>query len=138
MSMNRFNSLAAGLAVGMVVVATPATATVEVQAAAKPDAEWKSFPTRTLEDLPAAVRTNLDSQLFRYDGLIAGKAKATGFFHTEKIRGRWWLIDPDGCLFIHKGVASVNTTASPGATAAFDAKFGSQTNWAAQTKRPRR
>ena len=133
MSMNRFNSLAAGLAVGMVVVATPATATVEVQAAAKPDAEWKSFPTRTLEDLPAAVRTNLDSQLSRYDGLIAGKAKATGFFHTEKIRGRWWLIDPDGCLFIHKGVASVNTTASPGATAAFDAKFGSQTNWAAQT-----
>ena len=106
---------------------------VEVQAAAKPDSEWKSFPTRTLVDLPLVVRTNLDSQLSRYGGLIAGKAKATGFFHTEKIRDRWWLVDPDGCWFIHQAVVSVNTIATPGATAAFDAKFGSQTNWAAQT-----
>ena len=36
----------------------PAWATVEVQAAAKPDAEWKSYPTRPLEDLPAVVTSN--------------------------------------------------------------------------------
>ena len=29
------------------------------------------------------------------------------FFHTAKIDGRWWLIDPDGHRFISKGVTSV-------------------------------
>lgn len=33
--------------------------------------------------------------------------KATGFFRTEKIDGRWWLIDPNGKPFISKGVTTV-------------------------------
>lgn len=33
--------------------------------------------------------------------------KATGFFRTEKVEGRWWLVDPDGRLFFSHGVDCV-------------------------------
>jgi len=31
------------------------------------------------------------------------KSQASGFFHCEKIEGRWWFIDPDGHLFLSIG-----------------------------------
>ncbi|MBS7612797.1 beta-galactosidase [Candidatus Bathyarchaeota archaeon] len=34
--------------------------------------------------------------------------RATGFFHVEKIDGKFWFIDPEGNLFISKGVNHVN------------------------------
>jgi len=34
----------------------------------------------------------------------APKQKATGFFRTEQIDGRWWLVDPDGRLFLSAGI----------------------------------
>jgi hypothetical protein len=41
----------------------------------------------------------------RFGGWAEGpKRNATGFFRTEKIDGRWWLIDPDGRLFFSAGV----------------------------------
>ena len=32
---------------------------------------------------------------------------ATGFFRTEKVRGKWWLVDPDGRLFFSHGIDCV-------------------------------
>ena len=41
----------------------------------------------------------------RFGGWAAGpQMKATGFFRTEKVDGKWWLVDPDGHLFISHGV----------------------------------
>ncbi len=37
----------------------------------------------------------------------ATHAEVTGYFHTEKRDGRWWLITPKGDLFVSKGVCSV-------------------------------
>src|ERR1039458_5579339 len=34
----------------------------------------------------------------------------TGFFHTQRIEGRWWLVTPDGNAFFSKGVDNVNYT----------------------------
>jgi hypothetical protein len=34
----------------------------------------------------------------------APRQKATGFFRTEKIDGKWWFVDPDGHLFWSLGV----------------------------------
>jgi hypothetical protein len=42
-------------------------------------------------------------------------------------------VDPKGFLCIYKGIASVTPLHVPGATAAFQSKFGSKTNWAAET-----
>ncbi len=46
----------------------------------------------------------------KYGGWVAGpKLEATGAFRTEKVDGRWWLVDPDGNLFWSHGVACVAT-----------------------------
>ena len=103
-----------------------------VEAAAKPDKEWKPYPTRTLEDLPSGVGTQTNPSLTRFGGLVKERLKATGFFRTEKINGRWYLIDPAGGQFISIGLSSVNTVRTPGAEAAVTRKFGTVSNWAEQ------
>lgn len=41
----------------------------------------------------------------RFGGFVNGpRFKATGHFRTKKINGRWWIIDPEGCLFWSTGV----------------------------------
>lgn len=98
-----------------------------------PKKEWKDYPTRTLDDFPAAVRERVDSGLDSYGGRPAAGVKATGFFHTAELGGRWWLVDPEGGLCLYRGVAGVSELQLPGAEAALNAKFGSESNWAVQT-----
>jgi hypothetical protein len=44
----------------------------------------------------------------KYGGSLTGpRLKATGFFRTEKIAGKWWLVDPDGHPFFSHGVDCV-------------------------------
>lgn len=44
----------------------------------------------------------------QYGGDLNGpKLKATGFFRTEKVEGKWWLVDPDGHLFFSHGIDCV-------------------------------
>lgn len=40
----------------------------------------------------------------QYGGYRQKQVKATGFFRTEKIDGRWWFVDPEGYLFLSVGV----------------------------------
>jgi len=43
-----------------------------------------------------------------YNGWAAGpKLKATGYFRTEKVEGKWSLVDPEGYLFFSNGIANV-------------------------------
>ncbi len=112
-------------------VASAASAGQPVMAAdVKPDGPWKARPTLTLRDLPAKATDRTDSQLDRYGGMLARKTKATGFFYPARVEGRWWLVDPEGCLFLHKGVTSVAMLQGPEARAACRERFGSETNWA--------
>ena len=51
----------------------------------------------------------------RFGGWAGGpQLKATGFFRTEKVNGKWWLVDPDGRLFFSHGVDCVGMGASTG------------------------
>ena len=44
----------------------------------------------------------------KYGGWTDGpQLKATGFFRTEKVDGKWWLIDPEGRLFFSQGIDCV-------------------------------
>ena len=44
----------------------------------------------------------------RFGGWKAGpRQKATGFFRTAKVDGRWWLVDPEGALFWSTGMDCV-------------------------------
>ena len=44
----------------------------------------------------------------KYGGYKQKQVEATGFFRTQKIDGRWWLVDPEGYLFLSVGVDCVN------------------------------
>ena len=51
----------------------------------------------------------------RFGGWAGGpQLEATGFFRTEKVDGKWWLVDPDGHLFFSHGVDAVFTGAETG------------------------
>lgn len=44
----------------------------------------------------------------RFNGWKDGpKLEATGFFRTEKVNGKWWMVDPEGYLFFSNGLANV-------------------------------
>lgn len=44
----------------------------------------------------------------QYGGYAQGpRLKATGYFRTQKVDGRWWLVDPEGRLFWSQGVCTV-------------------------------
>jgi len=56
------------------------------------------------EQLEVAKVKAKQRKLSRYGGWVDGpKMKGTGRFRTEKVGGKWWLIDPDGFLFFSVG-----------------------------------
>ncbi len=86
---------------------------------------WRAQNTRLLEKLDGYAPSGDQVKLDRYGGCTdLPREQATGFFRTQKIDGRWWLIDPDGYRFYHVGI---NTVREPR-----EAKknFGSSEQWA--------
>jgi hypothetical protein len=106
-------------------------AQVAVQAA--PGKPWTNYPTRTLAALPDAAAGPIDNGFSKYGGILARKQKATGFFYPKRVGDRWWLVDPEGCLFLHKAVVAVTPIGGAGAKAAFVKKFGNESGWVADT-----
>ena len=104
-----------------------------VEVASKPGGKWTARATRSLADVSGASNLPLNQELSRYGGFASRKEKATGFFHTAKIDGRWWLVDPEGCLFLHRAVNSVSMLRPTAAQAAWKEKFASEPQWAEQT-----
>lgn len=63
-----------------------------------------------------------DFGLCPYGGYAGTKAEATGFFRVEQRGGRWWLVDPDGHLFLSQGADVIRpemTTPAAGREAFF-------------------
>lgn len=112
------------------LVASGLCAAQKVDVASKPGQPFASKEVRVLADLPACPP---DAGLDRFGGMPDPSLRATGLFRTERIGGQWWLVDPDGGRFLHKGVASVNTIPTKGADAALVGLFGDRKGWAAAT-----
>jgi len=94
--------------------------------------EWKDYSTRTITTLNGYQAVN-DKDLNTYGSALARKTEATGFFHVAFVNGRWWCIDPDGYLFINKGMNDINIGPSDNNKAAFSKIFKSQQDWALKT-----
>ncbi len=121
------------LSIGLLTRSAPAFGAADfcqVEARRKPGDPWKTYPTRTLENLPGFSLDKTDPELTQFGGLREGKAEATGFFRTQKIGGRWWLIDPEGGRFINVGVAGVRPGRTGISKAALADRFGSEDEWA--------
>ena len=104
---------------------------VTVSAAAAPDKPWKDFPTRIVANLPDYV-PQPSPALSTYGGLKDEPRAATGFFRSEKIGPRWWLIDPEGHRFINVGVVDVHIPAgSVAVNRNLREQFGTPAAWGA-------
>jgi len=94
---------------------------------------WEPMPSVTVDGMKDAPskpdRTN------RWGSLAGGpKFEATGFFRTEKYKGRWITVDPEGCLHIDAVVVGVRTGGGETNKASFKEKFGGDTDtWAEET-----
>ena len=93
---------------------------------------YKSWKTRTLSSLTGfetkTIKTN------KYGGRVDRSAKATGFYYTQKIDGRWWAIDPAGNFFFHNALNAVSMGNSDRNKAAFAQYFGDEMKWMTKTQ----
>jgi hypothetical protein len=113
------------------LIAIPA-AGLNVGAKRKPsDKQWESKPTRLVSDIrgfqPAEPAHS------QFGGRTDRRVKATGFFRTERVKERWWLVDPEGCLMLSVGCCSVRPNRTENGQAALQRKFAGEEQWAAQT-----
>jgi hypothetical protein len=104
--------------------------TIQVRRA--PDQPPETFHARTVHHL-AGFQPVENVRYSRFGGLLDRRAAATGFFRTERLGDRWWIIDPDGHPFLHLAVVTVRPGGSEGQRAAFQRKFGSEERWIEQT-----
>jgi hypothetical protein len=95
------------------------------------DPEWKTYVAKTLDKIPG-FKMKKEPALSQYGGWKVNQRNATGFFRTEKINDRWWIIDPEGYPFIHRGPAVFTPGSSDRQQAALVLKFGTPQNWAAE------
>ncbi len=103
-----------------------------IESKKKPRQEWAPKETYTIQQL-IGYEERSDPAYSRYGGMIDTRFPATGFFRATKHNGRWWLVDPDGHLFIHKAICS----AKPGKSENYQRNqkkvFGSDEAWAEST-----
>ncbi|PIQ89473.1 MAG: hypothetical protein COV72_02910 [Candidatus Omnitrophica bacterium CG11_big_fil_rev_8_21_14_0_20_42_13] len=82
-----------------------------------------------------------NEQFDKYGGWAGLAGEKTGFFHTEEINGKWWIITPEGNAFWSIGMYCVRISGIPEEGAkkrpykeASLAKYGSEGEWAKITK----
>ncbi len=96
--------------------------------------EWKEHPTWTLAHARGFTPRTEPPELDAYGGDSSRKAEARGVFYAKKAGRRWWLVDPEGHLFLHVAVCSATPArGSDRASEAFGKKFGTEEKWAADT-----
>jgi len=84
-----------------------------------------------------AVRLILAAKAAFYGGWSALTTEGTGFFRVTCLDGVWWIVDPEGNVFLSKGVNHVSYTADVAPTLGYSpygrvtrTKYGDATSWA--------
>jgi hypothetical protein len=95
--------------------------------------QWKWYNTRTIGTLngyKSAAVVKMD----KYGARMDKKQTATGFFRTQKINGRWYVINPNGYPMINIGLNNVATAASDSSAQLMKQFYGDKEAWAVKTK----
>lgn len=123
--------LALGACTSMIHASEP----LKVEVKRKPgDHVWKTYDTWTMAHAIGFQPRTEPAGLSTYGGDLSHKTEAKGFFYQKKIRDRWWLVDPEGHLFINVAMCSVTPgTSSEHAKASFEKTFGSNEKWTEET-----
>ncbi len=101
-------------------------------------ARFTDFRAQVEQPVPQASVVAKSFPKYDAPGAADVRAAATGFFRTEKIGDRWWLVDPNGRGFYWVGTDHVSYHGhgceqlgyAPYGRVA-QQKYGSETNWAA-------
>lgn len=88
---------------------------------------WKSYDTKTIDSLPGFKSNNLTPSKYGFFKSIQGNA--TGFFHTQKIGGRWWVVDPEGNAGINILINSFQKGPSDKNKYAYNQLFNNGDEW---------
>ena len=62
---------------------------------------WKNEKTKIVREAKTPDVRN------SYGGFAGEKVAKAGYFRVIEKRGKWWLVDPEGCLFLSVGMNSV-------------------------------
>ena len=68
---------------------------------------WTPYEAHTVDNLKG-FKKKKEPALSVFGGYKTNRQEATGFFRTEKINGRWWIIDPEGYPFHHRAVVALS------------------------------
>ena len=132
--MNASKAAAAFIAVSLLLpAAIPVSAQAPRQVESRANAnakEWTSNPTVSLDRLPGFKLRKTDPDTDRYGGWKTVKYEATGFFRTQKVGDRWWIVDPEGYPYLIKGIAAFSVGNSKRQQQALKDRFGSADGWA--------
>lgn len=94
---------------------------------------WRRYPVRLLADLPGLEARPGKIARTTYGGRADRRVKPTGYFHTRRIDGRWWFVDPRGGLWYAMGICTVRMNFTDAGKAALSKRFGTREAWAQQT-----
>jgi hypothetical protein len=108
----------------------PAFHKVEARANAT-STSWQTYTAKTIDKLPG-FKLQPGPAVNAYGSWLVNKSTATGFFRVEKRDDRWWIVDPEGYPFIHKGVAVYRAGNSAAQKTALLNKYGTPQKWAEQ------
>lgn len=102
-----------------------------IQVKARPNADstnWGTYTAKTIDKLPGFVSKD-SPETGDFGGWKVNPSQHLGFFTVEKRNGRWWIIDPDGYPFIHRGVAVFRPGRSELQQSSLEKTYGSKENW---------
>ncbi len=135
----RFLSLILGLPTLVAAQNVPDSVTVEARMWSRDKnreiqySDWKPFRSTTVDRIPG-FKPVKNPRFSQYGGDASRQWKASGFFRTERIDGRWWIIDPTGHPYVTAAVNSVRAGQSANNKQAFDKAFGSPGTWISKTQ----
>lgn len=106
---------------------------IDVDVKRKPHSEsWVSYKT-TIVSQAERDAWNASDTVNRYGGTVTQLSPGTGFFRVQKSSDVWVIVDPQGGLFVSKGINSVKMGTTKASRSAVAAQFGSADNWPKKT-----
>ncbi|WP_262246668.1 glycoside hydrolase family 16 protein [Parapedobacter soli] len=93
-----------------------------------PNTAWKMFDTRIIDNIIGYAPIKAKS-VNSYGSTLERPSEATGFYRTEYIDGRWWVIDPEGYRNIQVVINSLRPGGSERNRERLLEKYGTEENW---------
>lgn len=103
------------ISISILILAFQLSAQVDyetIQVKSSYGAGWGTNRTKLVSLIPLYTsKTDGSDDFTRYGTYKYLRTDSTGFFYTNKIDGRWWMIDPDGYAGINMAVTSFTSAA---------------------------